>query len=331
MIDDALLDDDIQAEDYSDSAENISLVLPRQLVAGRLDAVLAKSLPEYSRSRLVRWIESGNVLLDGKAATSKTKVWGGETVQVTVEPDPAELPYVAEEMPLTVVYQDNSLIIIDKPPGLVVHPAAGNWSGTLLNGLLFHYPELAGVPRAGIVHRLDKDTSGLMVVARSLVAQTDLVRQLQARTVKRHYYAVVTGVLVGEGSVTAAIGRHPKDRVKMAVVPTGKPAVTHYRSVEPLSEHTLVECRLETGRTHQIRVHMAHIGHSLAADPVYGNKPRGLNAAMLRALDEFARQALHAVQLSLVHPATGEWMTWQSQLPEDMSRLLTVLRAGAAE
>lgn len=325
-MDDPVFDDDLPAEDYNDSAEKISLVLPRLDVGGRFDAVLAQCLPDYSRSRLARWINDGKVLLDGETATSKTRVWGGEAVEVSAEPDPAEMPFTAEDIPLTVVYEDDTLIVIDKPAGLVVHPAAGNWTGTLLNGLLFRYPELASVPRAGIVHRLDKDTSGLMVVARTLTAQTDLVRQLQARTVKRHYLAIAQGKLDKDGRIEAPIGRHSKDRLKMAVVETGKPAITHYQVLEALTRHTLLECRLETGRTHQIRVHMAHLGHALAADPVYGGRPRQADVPLRGALDGFGRQALHATRLALQHPKTDEAMAWERGMPEDMQQLLQILR-----
>lgn len=320
--------DELLAEDYSDSPQKFLLVLPRQPVAGRLDAVLARQLPAYSRSRLARWIGSGQVLLNGLPATPKTPVWGGERVEVNAEPDPQETAYAPEEMPLAVCYEDDSLLVLNKPAGLVVHPGAGNWAGTLLNGLLFHYPELAGVPRAGIVHRLDKDTSGLMVVARSLTAQADLVRQLQARTVKRHYLAFAQGRIDSVGTVNAPIGRHPRDRVRMAVVDSGRPAITHYQRLEAFADYSLIECRLETGRTHQIRVHMAHIGHPLAADPVYGGKPRSHPPALAQALQGLGRQALHAARLGLVHPAQGQAMGWEAPLPDDLQGLLNVLREG---
>ena len=208
-----------------------------------------------------------------------------------------------------------------------MHPGSGNWTGTLLNGLLFSYPELKMVPRAGIVHRLDKDTTGLMVVARTLQAQNHLVQQLQARSVKRHYLAIAQGKMAGEGTVDAPIGRHPRERIKMAVVHSGKPAITHWRALEQFSTHTLLECRLETGRTHQIRVHMAHIGHPLASDPVYGGKPRLISPELNLALEDFQRQALHARKLSLLHPETGKVMNWKAPIPDDFDTLLLALRA----
>ncbi|GLR11592.1 ribosomal large subunit pseudouridine synthase D [Chitinimonas prasina] len=321
---------DIEADDYNDSAESIRLTVPKDAAGGRLDAVLAKLLPDYSRSRLARWIDDGSILLDGKGATPKTKLWGGEAVVLTLDTDPQESAFQPEPLDFPVVYEDAALVVIDKPAGLVVHPAAGNWSGTLLNGLLHRYPELAGVPRAGIVHRLDKDTSGLMVVARTLKAQTELVRQLQARTVKRHYLAIAQGVLPRDGTVDAPIGRDPRNRLKMAVVGNGKPALTHYSVLERYARHTLVECRLETGRTHQIRVHMAHLHHPLAADPVYGGKPGSQPPAVAAALAALNRQALHAARLSLVHPETGSSPVWESPLPDDMQQLIQQLREHSA-
>ncbi|WP_460526724.1 23S rRNA pseudouridine(1911/1915/1917) synthase RluD [Chitinimonas naiadis] len=317
---------DIEADDYNDSAETLRVTVPKEMGGGRLDAVLAKLLPDYSRSRLARWIDEGSVLLDGKAATPKTKLWGGEAITVEIIPDPQENAFQAEPVDFPVVYEDATIVVIDKPAGLVVHPAAGNWSGTLLNGLLHRFPELASVPRAGIVHRLDKDTSGLMVVARTIKAQTELVRQLQARSVKRHYMAIAQGSLSQDGIVNAPIGRDPRNRLKMAVVPSGKPAVTHYSVLERFLRHTLVECRLETGRTHQIRVHMAHLGHSLAADPVYGGKQYVVSPALAAMLAQFSRQALHAARLALVHPDSGQTMEWTSPLPDDMQALLQQLR-----
>ncbi|SMC26162.1 23S rRNA pseudouridine1911/1915/1917 synthase [Andreprevotia lacus DSM 23236] len=323
------MNSDFEPDDYSDFAEPRVLTIPAECAGQRLDAALACLLVDYSRSRLTTWIKDGLVLVDGKPGSPKDKLWGGETVSVDIQPNPDEVAFQPEAMDLDVLHEDETIIIINKPPGLVVHPGSGNWSGTLLNGLLHAYPELKSVPRAGIVHRLDKDTSGLMVVARTLAAQNLLVQQLQARSVKRHYFAIVQGEVRRDGKVDAPIGRHPKDRIKMAVVGTGKPAVTHYRVLEHLSGHTLVECRLETGRTHQIRVHMAHIGHPLAADPVYGGRPKLQEPEVNMALEDFARQALHAKKLSLVHPASGKTMTWKSPLPQDFDILLNVLRSAA--
>jgi len=290
----------------------------------RLDQLLAQKLPQFSRNRLKVWILAGAVTLDGRGADPKQKIRGGEAVSVQPLPGPEEGAYAAEAIPLEIVYEDDTLLVINKPAGLVTHPAAGNWSGTLLNGLLHHAPGLKNVPRAGIVHRLDKDTSGLLVVAKTLEAQTALVRQLQARTVKRLYWALVAGHVGRPGKVDAPVGRHPTQRTRMAVLRAdeagAKPAITHYvplkyyeRDSVPL---TLIECRLETGRTHQIRVHMQHLGHPLVGDPVYGRVP---------TKDWFARQALHARELALIHPASGKTVAWQAELPDDMEQLLQSL------
>ncbi len=323
------MNSNIELDDYSDFAEERVLTVPAKLAGERLDAALAVLVPEFSRSRLSTWIKDGLVTVDGKPVRPKDKVWGGERISVQAQPDPEETAFTAENIPLDVVYADASILVLNKPAGLVVHPGSGNWTGTLLNGLLFAYPELKTVPRAGIVHRLDKDTSGLMVVARTLQAQNNLVQQLQARSVKRIYLAVAQGKLTGEGTVEAPIGRHPRERTKMAVVHSGKPAITHWRTLEQFSAHTLVECRLETGRTHQIRVHMAHIGHPLAADPVYGGRPRLTSPELNLALEDFQRQALHARKLSLQHPETGKTMSWKAPVPDDLTTLLLALRADA--
>ena len=256
----------------------------------------------------------------------KQKLWGGEQIEIAEAPDQHLLSARPEDIAIDVVYEDEALIVINKPAGLVVHPGSGNWTGTLQNALLHHAPELDQVPRAGIVHRLDKDTSGLMVVARTLEAQTDLVRQLQARTVKRYYYALVRGNLERGGTVDAPIGRHPAQRTKMAIVQNGKPARTHYRIVERFLDCTLVECALETGRTHQIRVHMTSIGHPLVGDPVYGT---GTSRVPLGPA--FARQALHARRLGLTHPVSGKSMLWKSDLPDDMAELVETARMLAFE
>ena len=315
---------DIELDDYNDFA----VTVPADLAGMRLDAALAKILPDFSRSRLTNWIKDGRVKVDNDTALPKTKVWGGELLLVDIQPDPNEVAFEAEDIALDVIYQDDTIIILNKPAGLVVHPGSGNWSGTLLNALLFHYPEVRQIPRAGIVHRLDKETSGLMVVARTLQAQTHLVKQLQDRSVKRHYLAVAHGIINADGTVDAPIGRHPKDRVKMAVVRNGKDSITHYHVIERFNAYTLIECRLETGRTHQIRVHMAHIKHPLAADPVYGIPAKMDTASEVQmALDDLARQALHARKLSLVHPATGKTMTWKAPVPFDLEQLIGTLRA----
>lgn len=300
------------------------MTIPDTCAGLRLDQALSRLLPEYSRSRLQEWIKAERVLLAGQPATPKQAVCGGETVEVQPETHPSEVPYQAEAIAFNIVYEDDTLLVIDKAAGMVVHPASGNWEGTLLNALLHHAPQLAGIPRAGIVHRLDKDTSGLLVVAKTLAAQTDLVRQLQARTVKREYYALVQGVVERGGKVEAPVGRHPQQRVKMAVTQSGKPAVTHYEVVERLPSHTLVRCRLETGRTHQIRVHMQSLGHPLAGDTVYGGRKVW---EMAGERLHFPRQALHAARLGLIHPATGQAMEWLSPLPEDFEAMLAGLRA----
>ena len=286
---------------------------------------MAKLCPQHSRSRLQHWIREGRVRLSGQAVLeTKHKLWGGETLELFEGTDERAQAAQAEAMDLDIVFEDASLIIIDKPAGLVVHPGSGNWSGTLQNALLHHAPQLENVPRAGIVHRLDKDTSGLMVVAKTLEAQTALVRQLQARSVKRYYQALVRGNLERGGTVDAPIGRHPSQRTKMAVVANGKPARTHYRVVERFLDCTLVDCALETGRTHQIRVHLMSIGHPLVGDPVYGT-----GASRIPRGPTFGRQALHARRLGLVHPESGKSMQWKSALPEDFATILEQVRCEA--
>ena len=314
--------------DYSASfpacpAESECLVVPAECAGLRLDQTLARLLPQHSRSRLQGWLREGRVRIEGVAEVdAKHKVWGGETIRVAIASDPRSGQSAAEAIALAIVYEDEDILVIDKPAGLVVHPGSGNWQGTLLNALLHHAPELAEIPRAGIVHRLDKQTSGLLVVAKTLTAQTDLVRQLQARSVKREYLALVHGLVTVGGTVDAPIGRHPTQRVKMAVVAAhGKEARTHFSVRERFGTATLLECRLETGRTHQIRVHMASIKHPLVGDPVYGQ--RGGTAPLLTA---FTRQALHAWRLALLHPRTHREMSWESPLPEDFAALLLALR-----
>ena len=305
----------------------------------RFDQVLAKLLPEYSRSRLQDWITQEQVKLDGVPATIKHKVWGGEAIEVMPQSHPAEQTYQAEDIALNIVFEDDSILVLNKPAGLVVHPGSGNWEGTLLNALLHHAPQLSEIPRAGIVHRLDKDTSGLLVAAKTLIAQTALVRQLQARTVQREYYALVYGEVLRAGTVDAPMGRHPSQRTKMAIVEDGKPAVTHYDIAERFSTTstgsgqgcTLLRCKLETGRTHQIRVHLASIRHPLVGDSIYIKGAQKCPPEMRAILAAFPRQALHAAQLGLEHPATGEWLEWQAPLPEDMAQLLTSIRQATHE
>lgn len=289
----------------------------------RLDQVLARLVPDHSRSRLQQWLRDGRVRLDGAVVTEpKRKVLGSESLVLDFPQTETAETDLAEDIPLKIVFEDEALIIIDKPVGLVVHPGSGNWSGTLLNALLHHAPELQTVPRAGIVHRLDKDTSGLLVVARTLEAQTSLIRQLQARTVKRHYHALILGDLNGAGVVDAPIGRHSVQRTRMAVMSNGREARTKYRVLRRFGVASLVECVLETGRTHQIRVHMQHIGHPLVGDQVYG--PRRQTHELLGA---FPRQALHAWRLGLVHPVSGEHLEWEIPMAPDIETLLSDLGA----
>ena len=300
-------------------SRNHSVAVPADFAGLRLDQALAKLLPEYSRSRLQEWMRTGHVTLDGNPAAAKTKVWGGERIVVAPQASASTTRHDPEDIPLQVVYEDADILVIDKPAGLVVHPGSGNWSGTMLNALLRHAPALSGIPRAGIVHRLDKDTSGLLVVAKTIQAQVDLVRQLQARSVTREYVAIVHGVVRGDGAVDAPIGRHPVQRTRMAVVATGTPARTFYFVQETGDGWSRLRCRLESGRTHQIRVHLSSVGHPLIGDPVYGGAQR-------KATPDFHRQALHAAKLALVHPSTRSTMQWEAPLPSDLADLLEKLR-----
>lgn len=303
--------------------------IPETLAGRRLDQVLAELFPGYSRSRLQQWIKAGKVLLNQQPVIARYRVAGGEQVEIRAQLQ-RQTEVLPQAIPLDIRFQDQHLLVLNKPAGLVVHPAAGNPDGTLQNALLYYDPELASLPRAGIVHRLDKDTSGLMVVARSLSAHKSLVEQLQTRSVHREYLALVQSVLAAGGTVDAPIGRHPRDRLRMAVVESGKPAITHYRVLERFSAHTLVQARLETGRTHQIRVHMAHIRSPLLGDPLYGGRPRlprGVSPLLRETIRAFHRQALHAVRLQLIHPASGEAVGWESEIPRDYKHLLDMLRS----
>lgn len=308
--------------------------IPFELRGLRLDKVAAELFPEHSRGRLQNWIKEGDLRLDDDSAACKQKVRGGEWLSLDAVAEEVVEDYAPEEMPLDVLYTDEHLVIINKPAGLVVHPAAGNWSGTLLNGLLYHFPELAMIPRAGIVHRLDKDTSGIMMVARSLVAHTRLVEALQSREIKREYIALVEGSFVAGGTVEAPIGRHPVDRKKMAVVFTGKEAITHYRVAQRFHGFTLLDVSLETGRTHQIRVHMAHIKHPLLGDSVYAGRqriPKGVAEEIATLIRRFPRQALHARRLTLSHPVSVEEMSWEAPVPDDLVQLLARLEQVEAD
>ena len=302
--------------------------VPFDLGGQRLDQVAAQLFPEHSRSRLAGWIKDGHLTVDGAVLRPKDVVHAGSRLALEVQLE-AQGEWKAQDIELDIVYEDEHILVIDKPAGLVVHPAAGHQDGTLLNALLHHVPHLANVPRAGIVHRLDKDTTGLMVVAKTLEAHTNLVAQLQARSVSRIYEAIVVGVIVSGGKVDAPISRHGVMRQKMAVVPTGKQAISHYRVLERFRSHTHTRVKLETGRTHQIRVHMSHIGFPLVGDPVYGGRfriPPGASPTLVESLRDFPRQALHARFLELDHPATGVRMKWESPLPDDFTWLLSLLR-----
>lgn len=317
---------------------SLSAEVPLDFAGMRLDQAAAQLFGDYSRERLKEWIRDGRLTLDGKPGKPKDRVAGGELMQLEAELA-VETPAQAQDIPLVIVYEDEHLLVLDKPAGLVVHPGAGNPDGTLMNALLYHHADLSLLPRAGIVHRIDKDTSGLLVVAKTLPAHTALTAQLADKTVHREYEAIVAGIMTGGGTVDAPIDRHPTDRVRMAVVQRrddddtrGRDAVTHYRVIARFRGHTHVRVQLETGRTHQIRVHMNHIGHSLIGDPVYAGRPRlpkGGSQEMIRAIQAFPRQALHARRLGLVHPATGEDMSWESPLPADMVALLAVLAEDA--
>lgn len=302
--------------------------VPYEMGGQRLDQVAALLFAEHSRSRLSAWIKEGLLTVDGAVLRPRDIVHGGALLALKAEQE-AQGEWVAQDIALNVVYEDEQILVIDKPAGLVVHPAAGHADGTLLNALLHHVPDIINVPRAGIVHRLDKDTTGLMVVAKTIEAQTRLVDQLQKRSVSRIYECIVIGVITSGGKINAPIGRSSSQRQRMAVSDGGKPAVSHYRVLERFRSHTHTRVKLETGRTHQIRVHMSHIGYPLVGDPVYGGRfriPPAANPSMVQTLKEFPRQALHARFLELDHPLTGERMKWQSPLPDDFVWLLTLLR-----
>lgn len=301
--------------------------VPLDYCGRRLDQVASELFSEFSRSRLQQWIKEGLLTVDDAKWLPKRKVLGGEQLTICASIVP-EGEWVAEDIPLNIVFEDDHLLVIDKTANFVVHPAAGNYSGTVLNALLHHCPALSFVPRAGIVHRLDKDTTGLMVVAKTLEAHTNLVAQLQARSVKRVYQAVINGLMTSSGVVDQPIGRHPRQRIKMAVVSGGKEARTHYSVLERFQGHSHLQLRLETGRTHQIRVHMAHLGYPLVGDSLYAGRfkiHKGASMGLIDYLRNFARQALHAAELALVHPATGQDISWSSPLPEDFQALLSQL------
>jgi len=308
------------------------LEVPDEAAGLRFDQALAMLVPEFSRSRLTEWIKAGQALLDGQPARPRDPVRAGQSIELRARPE-REVHAEAQDIPLDVIYADEDVLVINKGVGLVVHPGAGNPSGTLMNALLHYDPKLAEVPRAGLVHRLDKETTGAMVIARTLQAHTALVAQLAERDVHRQYLAVVVGVLIAGGTIDAPIARHPRDRIRMAVVENGRPAITHYRVRERFRGHSLVECRLETGRTHQIRVHMAHARHPIVGDPLYGGPlrlPKGASPELVDTLRGFRRQALHAERLEFEHPRSGETVALEAPPPPDLAALIASLREDAA-
>ena len=309
--------------------EILKIIIPERMTGQRFDVALSEMLPDYSRSKITAWIKSGEALINHKPFKPKDKVNGSEMVELTIS-QKQNNDWVGEDIPLNVIFEDDDIIVLNKAVGLVTHPGAGNWSGTLANALLHYEPKLATLDRAGIVHRLDKNTSGLMVVARNEKSQKYLVEQLQKHSVSREYSAIVYGHMVAGGTIDEPIGRDTKDRVKQAVSSHGKEAVTHYRVIDRYQNHTHIKAILETGRTHQIRVHLSHIGYPLMGDPMYGGKvrfPKKADVILKEAIVNFKRQALHARKLTLTHPISGELMSWKAPLPEDMLALLDVLSA----
>jgi len=310
------------------SIVKLTATVPEELSGLRLDQLLAKLFTDYSRSRLQNWIKAGAVTVDNTVLKAKEKISTGQHIQIHAEIED-QTKWQAQNIKLTIVYEDAELLVIDKPPGLVVHPAVGNADNTLLNALLHYAPELAEIPRAGIIHRLDKDTSGLLVIARTLASHKYLVNELKKHRIKREYEAIVSGVMISGGTVDLPIGRHPTQRIKMAVIESGKPATTHYRVIERYRAHTRLKVILETGRTHQIRVHLAHIHYPIVGDPVYGGRlklAKGIGEDLRQCLIHCKRQALHAKRLALIHPKTKELIEWKSSLPDDLEHLINVLR-----
>jgi len=312
---------------------HFNLIIPNDLGGTRLDQALAKLLPDYSRTLIQEWIKNANITVDNKSCKSRDTVIGGEVIVINAFRK-AQPAWEAEAIQLNIVYEDEALLVINKPVGMVVHPAAGNRSSTLLNALLHHAPVLKDLPRAGIIHRLDKDTSGLLVIAKTHQALMNLTQQMKARTITRIYQAVVCGLLTSGGMIDVPIGRHPIQRKRMAVIETGKPSVTHFRVIERYRNHTRIRVQLETGRTHQIRVHMAYARYPLLGDPVYGGRlqlPRGATPPLIEKLRSFKHQALHAQELGLVHPVTQKQMSWQAPLPEDLQELIRILKQDNTE
>ena len=308
--------------------ETLNIILPKRFLGQRLDVALSEMLPDYSRSKITAWIKSGDALIDNKTFKPKDKVNGHETIQLILNHQENN-DWLPEKINLNIVFEDKDIIIINKPFGLVTHPGAGNWNGTLANALLYYDSSLNKVDRAGIVHRLDKNTSGLMVVAKNLKSQKYLVEQLQKHSIRREYSAIVYGHMISGGTIDEPIGRDPKDRVRQTVLRGGKDAVTHYRALDRYGNHTHVKAILETGRTHQIRVHLSHIGYPLVGDPMYGGRvrfPKKASEELKSTLKSFHRQALHSKKLTLTHPRTGQSLTWKIDLPEDMKQLLDTLK-----
>jgi len=307
--------------------KTLNIIIPNRMLGNRLDVSLSEMLPDYSRSKITVWIKSGDALINQKNFKPKDKSSGDEIVCLTLN-QKQTTDWIAEKISLNIVYEDEDIIVINKQFGLVTHPGAGNWSGTLANALLYYDVNLSKLDRVGIVHRLDKNTSGLMVIARNEKSQKYLTEQLQSHLVDREYSAIVYGHMIAGGSVDEPIGRDPKDRVKQAVSEGGKDAITHYRAIDRFKNHTHVKAILETGRTHQIRVHLSHVGHSLIGDPMYGGRvrfPKKASEELKEALLNFKRQALHSKKLTLNHPISGEVMSWKASLPDDMLKLLEVL------
>lgn len=305
-----------------------TLTVPSISAPTRLDQILANLLPKYSRTQIHKWIEAGFVIVNGSLPKAKTKVKTGDIIVLDVTlSKPPDWP--AQPIPLNILFEDDALIIVNKPAGLVVHPGAGNVDQTLLNALVHHAPDLKNLPRAGIIHRIDKDTSGLLVIAKTPLALKNISRQLKERAIVREYQAIVYGRIISGGTISAPIGRHPLQRKRMAVVENAKPATTHYRVVEKYRAHTRLKIKLETGRTHQIRVHMAHIHHPIVGDPTYGGRlkvAKNMSAECIEALRGFKRQALHAYALGLMHPISGKWLQFEIALPDDMKELIDLLR-----
>lgn len=306
----------------------IKIIIPERMKGERIDVAISKMLPDVSRSKIHTAIKLGDTVINGKKFKAKDKSNGSEVISFTIKKNNNN-QWIAEKIPLNIIYEDEDIIIIDKQSGLVTHPGPGNWSGTLANALLYYDQNLAKIDRAGIVHRLDKNTSGLMVVAKNLKSQKYLTEQLQTHSIHREYSAIVYGYMISGGSIDKPIGRDPKDRVKQAIINNGKEALTHYRLIDRFKNHTHVKAILETGRTHQIRVHLSHIGHPLIGDPIYGGRvryPKKASQELKESLKNFERHALHSKKITLVHPISGEVMSWKSSLPVDMTKLLKVLK-----